>query len=137
MRPLTRCEAFHSLIWVCADELIQIYILSTLNHHVALIRLHVHPRFLAVLDRSRTAEVFAEAATTPEDASWYGLRMARSRWYDFFKAEDRIEMMRALWGVMGWLMRDTTSAPQMEPAEDKDKTGKETQAEGAMDTREG
>jgi hypothetical protein len=109
--------------------------ISALNHHLALVRLYVHPRFLALLDHSRTSEATSEDESQVEEASWYGVQLARSRWYDVFNAEDRIEIMRALWGIMGWLMRDTTSTQQAEREEEKD--AKEASTDGAMDTREG
>ena len=33
--------------------------------------------------------------------------MWRSRWYDLFSAEDRVEAMRGIWAVLGLLMRRT------------------------------
>lgn len=78
--------------------------LSTLNHHVALVRLRVHPQFLALLDHTRQEGPLARSEK-PE--AWYGVKVARSKWYDLFQSGDRVELMRALWGVMGWLMRDT------------------------------
>lgn len=32
--------------------------------------------------------------------------MKRSKWYDLFKPEDRVEAMRGVWGAMRWMMRD-------------------------------
>jgi hypothetical protein len=109
--------------------------ISAINHHLALVRLHVHPRFLALLDRSRTTEASSEDEAQVEEASWYGVQLARSRWYDVFNAEDRIEVMRAQWGIMGWLMRDTASNQQAERKEEKD--AQEASSDGAMDMREG
>ena len=33
--------------------------------------------------------------------------MRRTRWFDLLKPEDRIEAFEAVWGVIGWLSRDT------------------------------
>jgi len=33
------------------------------------------------------------------------LVMWRSRWFDLFKSEDRVQAMGLVWGVMGYLMR--------------------------------
>jgi hypothetical protein len=41
----------------------------------------------------------------PAQHPWYALKVRRSRWYDLFDKEDRIEAMRGVWGVVGWLMR--------------------------------
>ena len=43
------------------------------------------------------------------DHDWYILELDRSPWYDLFRPEDRLQAMRAIWGVMGFLMRDTAS----------------------------
>ena len=41
------------------------------------------------------------------DLEWYGVDLARSKWFDMFKVEDRAEAMAAVWGVLGFMMRDT------------------------------
>lgn len=33
------------------------------------------------------------------------LKVRRSRWYNLLDKEDRVEAMRGVWGVIGWLMR--------------------------------
>jgi len=50
------------------------------------------------------------SSSSPDAASRprYILEMRRSRWYDLFDAEDRVEAMRGIWGVMAWLMRAET-----------------------------
>ena len=35
-----------------------------------------------------------------------GVTVWRSKWWDLFSAEERVEAMGAVWGMMGWLMRD-------------------------------
>lgn len=35
-----------------------------------------------------------------------GVTVWRSRWWDLFSVEERVEAMGAVWGMMGWLMRD-------------------------------
>ena len=51
------------------------------------------------------------AGTRRKSRSWGGLEVWRSRWYDLFLVEDRVEAMRLLWGVMAWLMRRQQQQP--------------------------
>ena len=70
--------------------------ISSLNHHISILRLRVHPRCIEFL-------------TTGEgdlSTEWYGLQLDRSRWFDLFKPDDRLQAMRGVWAVMGFLMRD-------------------------------
>jgi hypothetical protein len=78
---------------------VQVFLVSSLNHHISVLKLTVHSAYLEYL---RTG-VFP--STTPEDESWCTPQVLRSPWYDLFKAEDRLEALRALWGVMGYLAR--------------------------------
>lgn len=77
--------------------------LSALNHHFALVRLEVHPYLIGLFDHTRDTSMNEEAPV----ASTHLVRLSRSRWFDMFVAEDRVQFMSALWGVMGWMMRDT------------------------------
>jgi hypothetical protein len=36
--------------------------------------------------------------------------MWRSRWFDLFLKEDRIQGMELIWGMMAWLMRSESPA---------------------------
>lgn len=40
--------------------------------------------------------------------SWYALEMKRSKWFDLFVANDRVEAMRGIWAILSWQMRDMT-----------------------------
>ncbi|KAK4691417.1 hypothetical protein P7C71_g5578, partial [Lecanoromycetidae sp. Uapishka_2] len=42
----------------------------------------------------------------PTFPEWYSLRVQRSKWYDLFNTDDRLQVMRAIWAIMGYLMRD-------------------------------
>lgn len=37
-----------------------------------------------------------------------GVTVWRSRWWDLFSIEERVEAMGAVWGMVGWLMRDVS-----------------------------
>lgn len=79
----------------------QIYLVSSLNHHISLVHLRVHSQYIEHLN-----------ATTPPSGvipalqpSWI-LDVRRSRWFDFLNKEDRVQAMRGVWGAMSYLMRD-------------------------------
>lgn len=74
-----------------------IYVLSSLFHHVSILRVRVPQRLLDVLD--------GDAEPDLQKRSWGKVSAWRSRWFDFFSIEDRTEAMRMLWAVMAWQMR--------------------------------
>lgn len=45
----------------------------------------------------------------PPPEHW-GFFVSRSRWFDLLVPADRVEAMRGIWGVMAYMMRDTTTA---------------------------
>ena len=50
-------------------------------------------------DRHRSTDLDARKQT------WYRLKLKRSRWYDLFSPDERLELMRGIWAVFGYLMR--------------------------------
>jgi hypothetical protein len=72
-----------------------IFLLSCLNHHVSIVRVQVP---MGLLDE-------LEGAEPPADVPAMGCVMWRSRWYDLFSVEDRVQAMSGIWGMMGYLMR--------------------------------
>lgn len=69
-----------------------VFVISSLFHHVSVLRVRVPRRMLEVLEgdgRGNTGE----------------LVLWRSRWYDFFNTEERIAAMELLWGVFAYQMR--------------------------------
>jgi hypothetical protein len=72
---------------------------SSLNHHVSVLRLRVHPLYLQYL----TEGILPEEAPVEQD--WCSPKLQRTRWFDLFKVDDRTEAMRGIWGVMSYLMR--------------------------------
>ncbi|PBP19706.1 hypothetical protein BUE80_DR009446 [Diplocarpon rosae] len=79
-----------------------IFLISALNHHICVIRAKVPEDLLAVLEGG-------------ERESWERLEVLRSRWWDLYLKEDRVEAMSVVWGVMSWLMRKVES-PREEKA---------------------
>jgi type IV secretory pathway VirB10-like protein len=87
--------------------------LSGINHHVALLGMHVSDRYLAWLageevesETHQTAHAQVEALSDAQAAGVDGLVLRRTRWFDLFDEGDRVEFVEGLWGVMAWLMRD-------------------------------
>ncbi|KAG9243441.1 hypothetical protein BJ878DRAFT_118175 [Calycina marina] len=68
-----------------------IFLVSALNHHVSVMRARVPLALLEVLDGGKT--------------EWDGVKVWRSQWYDLFKAEERIEAMELVWGMMAYMTR--------------------------------
>lgn len=72
---------------------------SSLNHHISILKLRVHPLYLEYLTEGTLPQV------TPSDPDWCSPKLQRTRWLDLFDVNDRNEAMRGLWGIMSYLMR--------------------------------
>ncbi|KAI9751002.1 MAG: hypothetical protein M4579_006212 [Chaenotheca gracillima] len=88
-----------------AEPIDHIYLFSSLNHHVSIVDFRFHAAYLGVLDSGKVPD---GSMDTSDGVPWYELNMRRTRWYDLFKAEDRIEVLRGLWAIMGFMMRENT-----------------------------
>ena len=95
-----------------ADVCDDVFLFSCLFHHFSVVRVRVPDRLIDVLDGDVDVGASAEEVGGEEEAkgrragrSWGRLEVSRSRWFDLFLVEDRLEAMRLLWGVMAWLMR--------------------------------
>lgn len=74
-----------------------IFVISSLYHHVSVLRVRVPTRLLEVLDGS----------PEPDGAgrSWGKVQAWRSKWFDLFYVDQRLEAMELLWGVLAYQMR--------------------------------
>ena len=72
---------------------------SSLNHHISILKLRIHPLYLQYLTDGTLP------TQHPSDPSWASPKLQRTRWFDFFSVDDRAEAMRGLWGIMAYLMR--------------------------------
>ncbi|KAI1751079.1 hypothetical protein F4782DRAFT_506743 [Xylaria castorea] len=79
-------------------EFDDVFVVSSLFHHLCVLRVRVPDRLLEVLDG-------AEDDQRGGRCSWDKLEIWRSTWFDLFVPEQRLEAMRLLWGVMAWSMR--------------------------------
>ncbi|CAG8972843.1 hypothetical protein HYALB_00001262 [Hymenoscyphus albidus] len=68
-----------------------IFLISALNHHVSIVRVRVPDVLLGVLEGG--------------SGQWRKVVMWRSKWFDLFLSDDRVEAMQIVWGMMAWLMR--------------------------------
>jgi len=76
-----------------------IFVISALFHHVSVVRIRVPDRLLAVLDGQDDEPVPGQGR------SWGRLEVRRSKWFDLFRAEQRVEAMQLIWSMMAYLMR--------------------------------
>ncbi len=70
-----------------------IFVVSSLNHHVCILRTRVPTLLLETLDGKHV------------DGGWPRMTTWRSPWYDLFLPAERIAAMRIIWGMMAYLMR--------------------------------
>nr|POE48063.1 hypothetical protein CFP56_01391 [Quercus suber] len=77
----------------------QIFLLSSLNTHIAILKLTVHT---AYTDSLITGTLPSQALA---ERDWSCPRLQRTQWYDLFDPAQRAEAFRALWGVMAFLTR--------------------------------
>ncbi|OTB12516.1 hypothetical protein K445DRAFT_76980 [Daldinia sp. EC12] len=80
-----------------------VFVLSSLFHHLCVIRVRVPNRLLEVF--AGAPDAYVKTETGEKLKSWGKLEVWRSKWYDLFVVEERLEAMRLLWGMMGWVMR--------------------------------
>ncbi|OIW26820.1 hypothetical protein CONLIGDRAFT_635073 [Coniochaeta ligniaria NRRL 30616] len=78
-----------------------VFVVSSLFHHISVLRVRVPDRLLEALEGG-----VYDAGEEERKRSWGRLEVWRSKWYDFFLVEDRVEAMRLVWGMMAYLMRE-------------------------------
>lgn len=93
-----------------------VFVVSSLFHHLSILRVRVPERLLLVLDGTIEDSLEREAEQQEqkhqeegkgEGPSWGKLEIWRSQWFDLFIVEQRLAAMRLLWGLMAWSMRQT------------------------------
>ncbi|KAG0647312.1 hypothetical protein D0Z07_6964 [Hyphodiscus hymeniophilus] len=115
--PKARYEAIGKVKGSGFDD---IFLVSALNHHVSLVRVHVPERLLAVLG----------GEVRDEGREWGKVVVYKSKWFDLFLKEERIDAMGLVWAMMSWLMRAVD-----EPAADESNVSRaKVEAGDNMDT---
>lgn len=87
-----------------------VFVVSSLYHHVSLLRVRVPDTLLAVL---------AGEIPDPGLQARGKVEVWRTRWFDLFVAQDRVDAMKALWAVMAYAMRKEVD-PEDRGEEDED-----------------
>ncbi|KAK3348073.1 hypothetical protein B0H65DRAFT_165070 [Neurospora tetraspora] len=99
-----------------------IFVVSALYHHISIVRVRVPDQLMAVLE-GRAEHEFEDGKR-----SWGKLEVRRSKWFDLFKPEDRVEAMKLVWCMMNWLMRAV-------PKDEEEKEKVDQNQEGKKDTK--
>ena len=84
----------------------QVFMVSSLNHHISILKLRVHPLYVQHLTQGTLPK------RHPSDPSWCSPSLQRTRWFDLFSIEDRTEAMRGIWGIMAYMMRSQEKQKQ-------------------------
>ena len=84
------------------SEFDDVYMISSVNHHVALLRMKVHPDYLAWLESGKSVSQEEADDGLRKDV----LYVQRTTWFDMFDVQARKEFLTVLWRVMCWLNRD-------------------------------
>ncbi|KAK5995760.1 hypothetical protein PT974_04178 [Cladobotryum mycophilum] len=74
-----------------------IFVISSLFHHMSIIRIRVPNRLLEVLDGSPDPDTSRR--------SWGKVQAWRSRWYDLFETDQRLAAMQLIWAMISYQMR--------------------------------
>ncbi|KAJ6172379.1 hypothetical protein N7470_001446 [Penicillium chermesinum] len=81
-----------------------IYMISSINHHIAILHLRVHRRYLDILTHGEST--FPETSDG-SDQPWHVLKLQRTRWYDLLDANDRVEALKGVWSLFHYQQRKT------------------------------
>lgn len=81
----------------------QIYMISSINHHISILHLRVHNRYVDVLSEGES-EIPRDTDSTGQP--WHVLKLQRTKWYDLLDAKDRVEAFQGVWRVYHYLLRN-------------------------------
>ncbi|CAG7923590.1 unnamed protein product [Penicillium olsonii] len=79
-----------------------IYMISSINHHVSILHLRVHRRYLDIL-----TDGHSDYPTDSDEQPWHVLKLQRTRWLDLFDVNDRIEALQGVWQLFHHQLRLT------------------------------
>lgn len=79
----------------------KIYMLSSINHHVSILHLRVHRRYIECIT---TGDSALSDQGTPEQP-WNILKLRRTKWYDLLDNEQRLKVFHGLWRLYHYIMR--------------------------------
>lgn len=75
--------------------------LSSISHHVSILHLRVHRRYIECLT---TGDSSLNDQGTPEQP-WNILKLRRTKWYDLLDNEQRLEVFHSLWRLYHYIVR--------------------------------
>ncbi|CAG8023701.1 unnamed protein product [Penicillium nalgiovense] len=78
-----------------------IYMISSINHHVSILHLRVHRRYLDILTNGDST------FSATEGEPWHVLKLQRTRWLDLLDTNDRIEALKGVWQLFHHQLRQT------------------------------
>lgn len=81
-----------------------IFLVSSMNHHISILRMRVSDRYLDWLQDGRDSVVSEESIRLQGHAGV--LQLWRTKWYDLFDPGERVEAQKGLFQVVAWLMRE-------------------------------
>lgn len=84
----------------------QVFMVSCVYHHISILKLEVHPVYMDFLTSGKSP------APGHPDPSWCAPKIYRSKWFDLLLADDRVDALRAIWGVLAYSMRVDDGAPR-------------------------
>ncbi|KAK4889977.1 hypothetical protein LTR27_011307 [Elasticomyces elasticus] len=76
----------------------QVFMVSSLNHHVSIVKLTVHDAYTDSLVAGTSLECLPKPT------------LQRSQWFDLIDQQQRVEAARGIWGVMAYLTRESGGA---------------------------
>ena len=78
----------------------QVFLLSSLNSHVAVLKLRIHAAYTEYLISGSLPEQSPDL-----DPDWSSPVIYRTKWLDLLDTTQRVEAARGLWGVMNYIAR--------------------------------
>ncbi|EPS29161.1 hypothetical protein PDE_04110 [Penicillium oxalicum 114-2] len=78
-----------------------VYMISSINHHISILHLRVHQRYLDILTNG-TSTVAPESDI---DQPWHVLKLQRTKWFDLLDASDRVEALKSVWTLFHYQLR--------------------------------
>lgn len=85
---------------------------SSLNHHISIIKLTVHGAYVEYLQTETVPDPL------PSARDWSSPKLQRTQWFDLLNVDQRVEAFRALWGVTAYLTREIDSSNTVGAEED-------------------
>jgi hypothetical protein len=89
-----------------------IYMLSSINHHLSILHLRIHRRYLDIITTGKST---VPPTSNDESHPWHILKLRRTRWYDLFDAQDRVDVFRGIWTIFHVMLRAPRPPEAMPP----------------------